>query len=70
MDNCQSCRKPGTLEVTDTEEVKPGLFAPTGKRAGCDKHPPIGLKIYAAGEILLVPPSGYTINQYGALIKG
>ena len=40
----------GPLEVTDTGEVKPGLYAPRGKRAGCAKHPPVGLKISAARE--------------------
>jgi hypothetical protein len=70
MDNCQTCHTVGTLEVTDTEEIKPGLFIPRGKRAGCANHPPIGLKISATGEIQLVAPAGYTINQYGVLVKG
>jgi hypothetical protein len=70
MDQCSTCRKPGTLEVTDTQEIKPGLYVPAGKKAGCAQHPPIGLKISAAGEIQLVAPSGYTINPYGVLVKG
>ncbi len=69
MNNCQTCRNAGTLEVTDTEEVKPGVYAPRGKHAGCAKHPPVGLKISAAGEITLVPPTGYIITN-GVLVKG
>jgi hypothetical protein len=69
MDNCQTCNKTGTLEVSDTEEVKPGLYVPVAKRAGCAKHPPIGLMINAQGDTKLVAPAGYTISQNGVLNK-
>jgi hypothetical protein len=70
MDNCQTCHDAGILEVTDTQEIKSGLFIPVGKKAGCANHPPVGLKISLGGEIALVAPTGYTINQYGVLVKG
>jgi hypothetical protein len=70
MDNCQTCRAASTLEVSDTAEIKPGLYVPLRKRAGCAKHPPIGLKISAAGEIQLVAPAGFTISPSGVLLKG
>jgi hypothetical protein len=69
MDNCQTCNKPGTLEVSDTEEVKPGLYVPVATRAGCAKHPPVGLKVSANGATKVVAPAGYTINEYGVLNK-
>ncbi len=68
--NCQTCGNEGTLVVSDTQEMKPGLFVPVGKRGGCAAHPPVGLKTSLGGEMQLVAPPGYTINQYGVLIKG
>jgi hypothetical protein len=70
MDNCQTCHNAGALEVTDTQEIQPGLWIPLRNRTGCEAHPPVGLKVGHDSTLTLVAPAGYTINQYGVLVKG
>jgi len=52
------------MEVQDTQEFKPGVFAPIQRHGGCDKHPALGLQLAMDGTITVVVPTGWTLSGH------
>ena len=69
MKSCDTCNETSTMEMQDTQEVKPGVFAPIQRHGGCDKHPALALQFSMDGTITVLVPTGWTLVGH-TLVKG